>query len=196
MPSVAMQMNVAFEDLALRDMYSRMAGFGQGPLDRMDDAIGGYGVSSTALRFRNQIDPLGNPWKPSRRALKEHGKTLIDKGLLLASLTYNVLAGKGVEWGSPLIYASAQQNGAEITIYPRSQQIYRRLRGNMLEPRFAKKSQANFASWATIAHTYTIHIPPRPFLGVNDDDGQEIEDIAARHLSATILGASVTALLQ
>jgi phage gpG-like protein len=196
MPDVAMKMDVTLDAGPLRDMYARMAAFGQGPLDAMDDAIGAAMVASTQLRFRAQVDPQGNPWKPSKRALKDHGKTLIEKGMLLASITHNVLPGKGVEWGSPLVYAGVHQTGADITMHPRSQRIYFRFVGKSgeLKPQFAKKGKSNFSKWATIAHAYTIHLPARPYLGISSDDETEILDTAGRHLSAAIVGSSVQGL--
>lgn len=190
MAGVSMTLNVKLEAQPLRDMYARMARFGQGAVDRMDDAVGAAMVSSTQRRFREQHDPLGNPWKPSKRALRTHGQTLIDRGMLVGSLTYNVLSGKGVEWGSPMKYAAVHQTGADITIYPRSQQIFRHIKGNVLQPRFVKKSKSNYASWATIAHAYTIHIPARPFLGIDTADAKEIEDTAVRHEAAEIIGST------
>lgn len=188
MTDVAMKVDVRLEAGAVRDLYARMAAFGQGPLDAMDDAIGLAMVAGTQKRFRAGTDPMGNPWKPSKRALKEHGKTLIETGMLLASITYNVLPGKGVEWGSNKVYAGVHQTGAEITIHPRSQRVYFRFVGDELRPQFAKKGKSNFSKWATIAHAYTIHLPARPYLGISDDDEKEIEDTAGRHLSAAIVG--------
>jgi phage virion morphogenesis protein len=190
MAAASMRMEVRLEAGALREMYARMAHFGAGAVDRMDESIGAAMVASTQRRFRAQRSPLGNPWKPSRRALKEHGQTLVKRGLLLGSLTFNVIPGKGVEWGSPMKYAGVHQTGADITVYPRSQQIFRTIRGNTLLPRFVKKSKANFASWATISKAYTIHIPARPYLGIDQQDAQEISEIAVRHEAAAILGTT------
>ena len=44
------------------------------------ESIGGHLRTSTNLRFLNQVDPDGQPWKPSKRARKLGGKTLIDRG--------------------------------------------------------------------------------------------------------------------
>ena len=40
----------------------------------------------TKLGFRNEVDPYGTPWIPSRRALNEGGQTLTDQGFLRASM--------------------------------------------------------------------------------------------------------------
>lgn len=40
----------------------------------------------TKLGFRNETDPYGVPWVPSRRAIEEGGQTLTDTGFLRASL--------------------------------------------------------------------------------------------------------------
>ena len=44
--------------------------------------------TSVIQNYNQQKSPAGIPWIPSRRAVKDGGKTLIDTGLMLASLTY------------------------------------------------------------------------------------------------------------
>ncbi len=43
--------------------------------------------TSVLLNFTQQRSPDGIPWLPSKRAQRDGGKTLIDKGGLLASVT-------------------------------------------------------------------------------------------------------------
>lgn len=188
----ALQIDAHYDDASVRAALGRLAQFPGGRLDAASDEAGEYLVSTTVKRFHAQQSPLGTPWKPSHRAKKVGGETLIDTGMLIRSLTHNVLAGKGVEWGSPVKYAAVHQEGATFTVYPRSQKVYRRAtKGKTyseLSPRFVKKSQANFFSWATIANPYLVKIPARPFLGLDEADAQAVPALFARHLGAALLG--------
>lgn len=74
------------------------------------DEIGAALVTSTQFRFEDQQGPDGLAWVPSERALAENGQTLVDKGLLLASITH--LPGNDqVEVGSNMVYAGIHQFG-------------------------------------------------------------------------------------
>lgn len=77
--------------------------------DLMDE-IGGLMVASTIDRFENSKSPDGISWVPSERALDESGKTLIDKGLLMGSITH-IPGNDQVEVGSNLVYAGIHQFG-------------------------------------------------------------------------------------
>ena len=48
--------------------------------------------TSVLLNFTQQRNPDGIPWLPSKRAQRDGGKTLIDKGGLLASITAQSVA--------------------------------------------------------------------------------------------------------
>lgn len=74
------------------------------------DELGGLLVASTINRFENSKDPNGISWAPSQRALAEGGKTLIDKGLLMGSITH-VPGNDQVEVGSNLAYAGIHNDG-------------------------------------------------------------------------------------
>jgi len=76
------------------------------------DEIGGIMVASTQHNFESGKSPDGVAWIPSERALAEGGQTLIDKGILLSSITHD--AGPDyAEWGSNLVYAGIHQFGGE-----------------------------------------------------------------------------------
>lgn len=78
------------------------------------ESIGEYMNSETANRFRLGVDADGNALTPSERALAEGGKTLVDRGHLRDSYTYNVfIDGMGVEIGSDMVYAAIHQFGGE-----------------------------------------------------------------------------------
>ena len=58
------------------------------------DKVGKRLHTSALQNYNQQRSPAGIPWIPSLRAEKEGGKTLIDTGLMLASLTYV----SGADW--------------------------------------------------------------------------------------------------
>jgi len=169
---------------AVTAAFHALAEFDGARSHAMWDAIGGKLDTGAVLRFEAQQDPQGNPWVPSHRAVKEDGRTLHWHGYLEGSITHNVIGNEGVETGSPLIYARTMQDGATFTVYPRSQQIYRKAGRDGIEPGFVKKSKSNFASWVTIGgeEGYEVTIPARPFLGISAGDSEEVLDTALTHL--------------
>jgi phage virion morphogenesis protein len=74
--------------------------------------IGQLEVSETQLRFRNQKDPSGRPWKKSERAKKQGGKTLIDTGRLRSSITF-ATSKTDVFIGTNVVYADIHQFGSD-----------------------------------------------------------------------------------
>lgn len=92
-------------------MLARLSAFDRRALS---DELGDLLVSSTTQRFRDGVDPEGNPWEPSERAEAEGGKTLVDRGHLRDSITYHVfLDGSGLELGSDMVSAAIHQFGGE-----------------------------------------------------------------------------------
>lgn len=120
------------------------------------DEIGAYGVYSTQMRFENQNDVEGNPWKMSWRAMLESGKTGRDTGRLMGELSYNLIP-NGVEWGSNLNYAHVFHYGAHI-IPKTAEYLLFAVKGN-----YRKVKEVN--------------IPSRTFLGMNKTDEDEILNI-------------------
>ncbi|MDH0031342.1 MULTISPECIES: phage virion morphogenesis protein [unclassified Acinetobacter] len=128
----------------------------------MFDEIGAYGVSSTQMRFVDQSDVDGNPWKQSWRARLQNGQTLRDTGRLMNSMTHNVLD-NGVEWGTNVEYAATMHYGA--TIYPKTAgYLVFQVAGN----------------WRKVKK---VEIEPRTFLGINNEDDESILNIIGRHIS-------------
>jgi phage virion morphogenesis protein len=88
--------------------------------------IGEALVSSTVERFESGEGPDGTSWKPSQRAEKEGGKTLVDSGGsgLMGSIGYEASAAN-VSVGSNKIYARIHQLGGKagrghsVTLPPR-----------------------------------------------------------------------------
>jgi phage virion morphogenesis protein len=117
------------------------------------EAIGLSLVTSTQARFESGVGPDGAAWPPSIRALAEGGKTLIDSGRLMNSLTFEA-SDTGVLVGTNVLYAAAQQLGATI----------RPVAASHLTFRIGEQ-------WISVDQ---VTIPARPFLGVDAEDEAEI----------------------
>lgn len=140
----------------------------------MWERIGASLVTSTLQRFDNGTDPEGSPWPPSIRALAEGGRTLIDTARLYQSITFNA-TDDGVEVGTNVIYAAIHQFGGDITIPAREQVLNfkKHKRTGKTLPGFRKEKDATFSQKVSIG-AHTVHIPARPFLGLDDDDDAEM----------------------
>lgn len=142
---------------ALDGALARMAALGERPRP-IWDAIGQYGESSTRLRFKNQAGPDRKRWVPSLRARLVGGQTLVHKARLLRSISHRA-DNSGVEWGTNVIYAGAQQDGAVIKAKSAKALRFRMPGGGFVS---VKK----------------VVLPARPFVGVNAEDGREMLALA------------------
>lgn len=146
------ELKLTFEDGALVNVI-------EGTRERLGDlspalnAIGGYLENITLERFETGTGPDGVPWRPSRRAQLEGGKTLIDKGRLMDSIAYQV-DGDEVSVGSNLVYAAIHQLGGTIQAKSAGKLMFGTAEGGF-------------------AMVDSVDIPARPFLGANDDDIDE-----------------------
>jgi phage gpG-like protein len=116
--------------------------------------------NSTRSRFADQQGPGGIPWPQSRRALAQGGRTLIDTGGLVSSITSRASSNR-FEWGimakTPSAkFAASHQFG--VTIRPKKGPylIFRGADGHVI---FAR----------------SVTLPARPFLGVDEDDRLDLK---------------------
>lgn len=127
--------------------------------------------------------PDGEAWKPSLRALRVGGKTLEDKGHLRDSITSKATASTA-EIGSARRYARIHQLGGDIE---RRAGV---LSFNKSRSRFAKRSAARRRKRGAINvafhGAYTIHMPARPYLGIDDDDRRDIQDMVTNALRRAV----------
>lgn len=83
-----------------------MAEISEAMLDHTDD------------RYFDQVDPTGVPWKPSKRAIKDGGRTLYLRGDLQAGIDRqsgeNYAQVGVIATGGPAIYARRHQLGDDI----------------------------------------------------------------------------------
>lgn len=115
--------------------------------------------TSTVERFTDEKTPDGKSWKPSIRAMETGGKTLTHTGALKNSIRTEVSDG-GVAVGTNDIRAATLQFGDERTIRAKNKYLTFKVGGQ----------------WRRAA-SVKISIPPRPFLGISEEDERDIRDI-------------------
>ena len=114
---------------------------------------------STLERFKQSKDPSGKRWKTSIRAATTGGKTLIDSSQLRNSIKAKSDA-SGFAVGTNVKHAATHQFGEPgRTIRAKKAKALRFQVGG----RWVTKKQVN------------VSIPARPFLGLSEDDMQEIK---------------------
>ena len=117
--------------------------------------LGRQAVEQTQYRFIEQKSPIGVPWQPSKRALKNPSKpTLLDSGSLLNSIDY-FISGDGFEVGSDLPYAATMNFGAK-------------------KGQFGAMRNGTPIPWGDI--------PARPFLGVSAEHRVKMTDVISKFL--------------
>ncbi len=115
---------------------------------------------STLERFRQGRDPDGKRWKTSIRAAEEGGKTLIRSSQLRNSI-HSQSDASGFAVGTNVKYAATHQFGESGRMVRARRKKVLRFR---LDGRWISKKQVR------------IQIPARPFLGLSDEDMQELKD--------------------
>ena len=132
----------------------------------LNKKIGEVLVSSTKKRFEDEKGPDGKAWPKSYRASASGGQTLSDKGRLKNSISYHADA-NGVEEGTNVKYAHVHQEGMEIKV-KNAKYLRFQVGGG-----WAKKKK--------------VTIPKRPFLGIDDDDMEEIDGTVIDHIKGRSL---------
>jgi len=153
-------------------------------------------------RFEQGRGPGGVPWKPSQRALKENGKTLIDRQHLLRSIVYQANP-RGVVVGSNGVpYAAIHQFGGQIEQRAYARKVaFRRVKGkNAVDQVFSrslfaimkgKRAHKRVTLQDIEFPARTITMPARPYLGFDNDDRDDVSAIiTGAILSITRGGAS------
>ena len=120
--------------------------------------IGKHLERTTDARFDSMTAPDGSKWealKPSTKAQKKFpGKILQESGILRDSLHY-VADANSLEFGTDRAYGAIHQFGAK--------------KGD-----FGQNKRGNPIPWGDI--------PARPYLGLSNEDFEEINQIIADHL--------------
>ena len=152
-----MRINIEIDDGDVLDALTRLRQASRDLTPAMRD-IGEALLNSTRERFNTETDPDGNKWadlKDSTKARKPRNKDkiLTRDGDLRRELSYRE-GPDFVEIGSPRVYASTMQFGAEAGA-------------------FGATAQGQPIPWGDI--------PPRAFLGLSDDDRERILEIVLDH---------------
>lgn len=156
-----MDFRYGLDDGQVRGALLRLMALGNNPRPALLD-IAALGESSTRLRFRLQRGPDGRQWKPSIRAQVTGGRTLTKDGHLSGSIGSNV--GKDfAEWGVNRIYARIHQDGGVIKAKSGG----------------ALKFRIPGGGFAVVK---AVRMPARPYLGVNEDDRDDMLDIVESHI--------------
>lgn len=143
--------------------------------------IGEMLTTSTHHRFDLGVAPDGSPWPPSLRVLRNGGKTLVLSSRLLRSLTYQASM-TGLEFGTNVIYAAIHQLGGIIAQAARQAILHFKTNKRTGQSRFARPGKADRAQKVEIG-ARTIHMPARPFIGLDDADERQIITIAEAWLA-------------
>lgn len=159
-----MDFEARIDDAQVLGAIHRLLALGRNATPVMRD-IGALGENSTRLRFRTETGPDGKRWKPSLRARIHGGRTLTKDGHLSGSISSN--AGSDfAEWGVNRIYAALMHFGG----------IVRAKVAGALRFRLAN------GAFATVKK---VTIPARPFLGIDDNDRNDILDLVQARLEGT-----------
>lgn len=147
-----------------RKVFRRLAKMGADPGELLE-AIGQTLVEGAVRRLsETNVGPDGVPWPVSRRAAFAGGRTQFKTGMagLAGSIQARALP-NAVEVGSPLVYAAQRQFGGTIEAKPGRFLVFDALDegGNPIKV-FARK----------------VTQPARPYLGISDEDADEIGALA------------------
>lgn len=127
----------------------------------LNDKIGESIESSTRKRFEDETAPDGTKWPASYRVRTKGGQTLSENAHLKNSFDHQATA-TSVEVGTNLKCAHVHQFGMEIK---------------------AKNAKAlRFRAGGVWIQKKQVTIPARPFLGINDDDMEEIDRTILKHI--------------
>ncbi len=129
------------------------------PLTEFDEVelmstIGQLGARQTTRRIEEEkTSPDGAPWQPNL----EGTSILVDTGLNLLYSIASTASASEAEWGSNWQYAHVHQNGMVI------------------KPKSAKA--LSFKVGGNFAQVKSVSIPARPFVGLSEENRQEIMDL-------------------
>lgn len=127
------------------------------------NALGNDMLDNTRQRFADERAPNGTPWQKSYRARAQSGQTLKDSARLYNSLTYVIaLSGDYLEMGTNVQYAPYLHYGAHI--------------------RAKNDGFLRFKTAFGWVSKKEVHLPARPFLGINESDKQTIAATLASFL--------------
>lgn len=173
-----MDIRFTFEDTVLPDALGRLEAAMQDFTPVMAD-IASMMEQEIRHRFETATAPDGSAWKPSQRAARDGGKTLIDKTVLLSSISAawdatSATAGTNVEYGA--YHQLGVQKMVPVKAHSRT---VTSLFGRVL---------ASAVQQDVKAHSRQMNMPAREFLGFGEAERREIPLILGDHLRAAFAG--------
>lgn len=166
-------------DQPLRRYFQRLGSRMESPRPVLA-SIGEYMLRRTEDRFFAQKDPQGQAWKKLSAITlrtKKHTKILTESGNLRGRIVYRLEPG-AVVIGTNVVYAAIHQLGGTIR-----KNVQVRSHWRIMNRAFGKPIPARHVMVDSHERKMDLTIPARPFLGVNDDDRQEFEDILTDYLT-------------
>lgn len=155
MTGVSITIDLTGIDQALAALSRLVSGVGD---EAMMSAIGAIGESQTRRRIQSEkTGPDGQAWPPNREGtsiLLKSGQHLLGSIAWTASATH-------AEWGASWEFAHVHQNGATIV------------------PKNAK--QLSFMLGGRRVNAKKVTIPPRPFIGLSEDNAGQLLQIVTDH---------------
>ena len=148
----------------VRGLMRQMKHFADMDKKRITSAMASAVRFSTLERFKQEKGPDGKKWKQSIRVAQEGGKTLTHTALMKNSIQRKSDA-SGFAVGTNVLYASTHQLGdkeRKITIRAKTSKglVFKNADGKWI-----RKRQV----------TVKVKIPARPFLGLSEEDLQELK---------------------
>ena len=132
-------------------------------------------LRSVARNFKAGGRPVR--WRPSKRALREGGKTLIDTARLKNSMTMRVL-GRSLTVGTNVKYARIHQLGGKLNNNVTVKQHYR-----YITQAFGKEIDGRKVLVKQHQRKMDTYIPARPFLKVQAGDLRIMRKIVADYVA-------------
>lgn len=158
----SINLNVEGDVQRLMTRLGRIAGVDKAGIN---NAIAEGLRTSTIERFQAEKSPEGKKWKQSIRAREEGGKTLIKSAALRSSIRSEASA-EGLAVGTNDIRAATHQFGDTRIIKAKRKKALRfRVNGRWVSKKEVK-----------------VTIPARPFLGVSEEDEEEIKKLLSQAL--------------
>jgi phage virion morphogenesis protein len=142
-----------------------------GDLTPLMEGIGLHLEGSTMERFETETAPDGKPWKPSKRALLDGGKTLSDSTQLRSSIVSEAGSDQ-VAVGSNKIYAGVHNDGA------------------IIRAKTAKGMVFQLPGGLGFRRVMQVELPARTFLGLSREDETEIVALTEDYARDAMGGAA------
>lgn len=164
-----MQITTNLKESGTRTEQIKQLAEGMARPKAMLEEIGLYLLSSIKRNFMEGGRPVR--WKPSKRAIRENGMTLIDTGNLMNSISTKV-EDRILKIGTDKKYAAIQNFGGTIAKEVKVQQHWR-----VINQAFGQPIPSRPVKVKAHSRNMRVTIAPRPFLMIQDEDWRVIERI-------------------